>query len=94
MWSKKKVKKQGLKKVQGKCYFCDVSDYDCLNVHRIVPGEKGGVYDDFNTIVVCANCHNLIHSDEKKIVIDRKYRSTGPKGWVLHYWENGEEKWV
>lgn len=82
----KKVKKH----MDGKCHFCDVSDYSLLDVHRIVPGEEGGIYTEFNTVTVCANHHRSIHSGEIKI--DRKYMST--RGWVLHYWDqDGNEKW-
>jgi hypothetical protein len=91
MWSKKLINKVAKKKQEGKCFFCPVDDYACLACHRIVPGEDDGRYDDFNTLVVCANCHNKIHDGQ--IVIDRKYMSTGPRGWTLHFWENGEEKW-
>lgn len=91
MWSKKLINKVAKKKTEGKCFFCPVDDYACLNVHRIVPGENDGRYDDFNTLVVCANCHNKIHDGQ--IVIDRKYVSTGERGWTLHFWENGQEYW-
>lgn len=88
---KKLINKQAVKHIARKCYFCDVDDYACLNVHRIVPGEQGGQYTDFNTLVVCANDHARIHSGD--IVIDRKYASTSGKT-VLHYFENGVEKWL
>lgn len=88
--SRKLVNKQAKKRFEGKCCFCGESNYDLLDLHRIVEGANQGIYSDFNTIVCCANCHRKTHS--KVIVIDRKYFSTSGK-WVLHYWENGEEKW-
>jgi hypothetical protein len=87
---KKLVNKVAKKKMDGKCYFCPVNDYSWLHLHRILPGEDGGIYTDFNTITVCANCHERIHDGQIKI--DRKYFSTSGK-WVLHYFENGEEFW-
>ncbi len=87
---KKLINKKSKKHAQGKCYFCDVDDYAQLNVHRIFYGEDGGEYTDHNSLVVCANCHARIHDDQ--IVIDRKYNSTSGKT-VLHFWDNGEEKW-
>ena len=84
------INKVVTKKSEGKCYFCDVDDYAQLNVHRILYGEDGGEYTDHNSLVVCANCHARIHDEQ--IVIDRKYNSTSGKK-VLHYWDNGEEKW-
>jgi hypothetical protein len=92
MWSKKLINKIAKKKGEGKCFFCPVDDYACLQVHRIVPGENDGVYNDFNTVVACGNCHSRIHDGQIKI--DRKYTSTNPRGWTLHFWEDGVEKWL
>ena len=91
MRKRKLINKKAIKKFAGKCFFCDVNDYACLNCHRILPGEQNGIYTDFNTLIVCANCHNKIH--DSQIVIDRKYMSTNSRGWVLHFWENNEEFW-
>ena len=43
------------KKIDKCCYFCEEKDYSVLDVHRIVPGEDGGKYTDFNTLTCCAN---------------------------------------
>jgi RNA polymerase subunit RPABC4/transcription elongation factor Spt4 len=91
MRKKMLINKQAKKHFEGKCFFCGLDDYACLNCHRIVPGEEKGIYSDFNTLVVCANCHNKIHDGQ--IIIDRKYNSTNARGWTLHFWESGEEKW-
>jgi hypothetical protein len=87
------INKVAKKKMDGKCYFCPESDYNCLHCHRILPGEDGGIYTEFNTITVCANCHNKLHGENPAIILDRKYMSTTGR-WVLHFWENGEEKWL
>lgn len=87
---RKLIDKQATKHFQGKCYFCPVDDYACLNVHRIVPGENGGTYTEHNTVVCCANCHNKIHDGQIKI--DRKYASSSGK-LVLHFWEGEVEYW-
>lgn len=94
LWYKKRINKKAKKKVEGKCFFCPVDNYACLQAHRILPEEKGGIYDDFNVLVICANCHTRIHANPPQIVIDRKYMSTNQRGWTLHFWENGEEKWL
>lgn len=77
-----KTKKQIKKLVDGSCYFCKESDYDLLDVHRIIEGKDGGVYCEMNTITVCCKCHRKIHSG--KIVVHRKYTTTLGKV-VLHY---------
>jgi len=89
----KLINKEAFKKLAGHCYFCPCADYACLHVHRIIPGEDDGIYSTFNSLVVCANHHNLIHSDDPPIVIDRKYLCTNGK-WLLHFWENGKECWM
>lgn len=87
---KKLVDKKAKKRADQKCKFCGETEYCTLDVHRILPGEKGGRYEDLNTVTSCSNCHRKIH--EGKIKVDRMYYST--KGWVLHYFdENGEEHW-
>lgn len=84
------INKQYKKKQEGKCYFCKESDYAVLDCHRIIEGQDGGKYTAHNTVVTCSNCHRRIHDGQ--IVIDRKYFSTSGK-WILHFFENGEEKW-
>lgn len=84
------IDKVAKKKLAGVCHFCNMEEYAALQVHRIIHGQQGGTYTEMNTIVTCANCHTLIHNGQ--IVIDRKYQSSSGR-WILHYWENGIEKW-
>jgi 5-methylcytosine-specific restriction endonuclease McrA len=78
------------KRVAKKCFFCPCDIYGLLDVHRIVPGEEGGRYTEFNSVTTCANCHRKMHEGIIKII--GKHSSTA--GYVLHYIdENGEEKW-
>ena len=78
------------KRVFGRCFFCGEDNYALLDVHRIQPGAEKGKYTNFNTLTTCCKCHRLIHSGS--IIIDRKYPTT--KGTpIVHFWENGEEKW-
>lgn len=84
------INKQLKKRRDGKCYFCPETNYDLLDVHRILEGSEGGKYTANNSLTVCCRCHRLIHSGAIKL--DRKYLSTSGK-YVLHYWdENGVEK--
>lgn len=79
------------KRVTTKCLFCDETNYDLLDVHRIVPGSDGGKYTTMNTVVVCVKCHRLCHSGAIKI--ERKYTTTRATP-IVHFWQDGEEKWV
>ena len=85
-----RIRKHAKKMVEGRCRFCGESDPSLLDSHRIVPGSAGGVYHERNEVTVCANCHRRVHAGT--IVIDRKYLSTH-KGWILHYWLDGVERW-
>ncbi|MGE0569252.1 MAG: HNH endonuclease [Bacteroidia bacterium] len=87
---KKLVDKKSRKHFEGKCYFCDESDYSLLDVHRILPGEEGGRYVEHNVVVTCANCHRKIHDEQIKI--DRfYYTSSGIH--ILHFWDEKGEHW-
>ena len=85
----KLIDKQIKKRSAGKCYLCEEDNILLLDCHRILEGKDGGRYVDHNVIVVCSLCHRKIHAGQ--IVVDRWYQGTG--GRILHYTENGEEKW-
>jgi hypothetical protein len=88
---KKLSKKQIKKRIDKKCYFCDCSDYELLDVHRIIPGEDGGKYTDWNMLTTCCLCHRKIHAGQIKII--GKHFSTSGRH-VIHYInEEGKELW-
>jgi len=88
---KKLIDKKSKKKHDGKCYFCGISEYELLDVHRMLEGKDGGKYTEFNTICSCSNCHRKIHAG--KITIHGRHYSSSGK-YVLHYTnEEGEEVW-
>lgn len=81
--------KQIFKKIDKKCYFCD--ETEALDSHRIFPGAKGGKYKRRNTLTTCPNHHRKIH----KGIIEILGRHLSTNGhYILHYMENGEEKWL
>ena len=87
---KKLINKKHKKKQDKKCYFCGESDYDLLDVHRILEGANGGKYTEFNSVVTCVACHRKIHAD--RIKIHGRHLSTS--GYVLHFTnEEGKEVW-
>jgi hypothetical protein len=92
MRRKKLIDKQAFKKMEGRCFFCEESDYNLLDVHRILEGSEKGQYTNTNSLVVCCKCHRKIHAGYIKPI--RKYlRSDGL--WVLNYIdENEQEQWV
>lgn len=82
------MNKKILKKTAKKCYVCDESNYNLLDVHRIQWGKS---YSKSNTVVLCVNCHRKVHCLPPEIVIFGWLNST--KGKVLHYInEQGEEQ--
>ena len=52
-----RIKKQFPNK---KCILCGWEKAEC-DKHRILPKNKGGTYKNGNVIIVCPNCHRLIH---------------------------------
>ena len=83
-------KKQIFKRVDKECYFCGPTDYALLDAHRIKPGEEGGKYTRKNVLTICTLCHRKIHSGIIKIL--GRYNTTAGRD-IVHYLENGEEKW-
>ena len=41
------------------CWHCGW-DGPC-DIHRIKSGSQGGQYEDKNVVVLCPNCHRLVH---------------------------------
>lgn len=79
---KKLSKKQLQKRCDKKCHFCDVSEYELLDVHRLIPGADGGKYKKGNMVVACALCHRKIHAGMIKI-LGRYFSSKGI--YVINY---------
>lgn len=91
---KRLVNKEALKRGAVKCKFCTCDVYELLDVHRILEGKDGGTYEQTlthgNCVVLCANCHRMVHAGIIKI--DRWYTTTMGK-MVLHFWKDGTEFW-
>lgn len=63
---------------------CSVTNTKLLHHHHIVERKEVGTCNNkWNLAVVCANCHNLIHSGELEIV--GVYPSTNIEGRQLVY---------
>jgi hypothetical protein len=86
-----KTRKQIAKLAARKCVFCGESNYTLLDLHRIIPGEHGGTYNNWNTIACCCRCHRLIHAGEIIVMGKRKWTG-GP--WCLHVFIDGEERFI
>lgn len=46
------------------CSICGWNESTC-DIHHIVPKSKGGTNENSNLIVVCPNCHRIIHTTDK-----------------------------
>jgi hypothetical protein len=93
MRKKRHSRQQVRRFVDKKCYFCPNDNPAVLHCHRIFEGQHGGTYDPRNTVCACANCHSRIHAGQ--IVIHGRHPAYGgDKLWVLHYTEDGVEKWL
>jgi len=62
-----------MKKYNFTCQKCKwkpgkLDDIDILRVHHKIPQSQGGSNELKNLIVLCKDCHNLIHKDLKKIM--------------------------
>ena len=89
--ARKRSVKQIKKMYDKECYFCGEPEYGLLDGHRIHEGKDGGTYHWWNILTVCCKCHRKIHTGIIKIL--GKHPCTWGKMYVIHYVENGEEKW-
>lgn len=46
------------------CSICGWNEATC-DIHHIIPKKNGGADDNDNLIIVCPNCHRVIHSNKK-----------------------------
>jgi len=82
---RKRPGRKTVNKLSKGCYFCPERDVAVLDTHRI---ESGGVYQEWNELVLCATCHRRVTAG--RIVVDRKLSST--KGIMLRFFVDGEER--
>ena len=85
------IDKKIYKLASGACKICGETDPAVLDVHRIIEGANGGRYTKENSVCLCCKCHRKVHDGQ--IVIDRYYLSSNGK-YVLHLFDNGEEKFI
>lgn len=58
---KPELKKDIYSKYANKCYVCNYSIVPALRVHHIIPREFGGNNNFENFVLLCSNCHTLVH---------------------------------
>ena len=46
------------------CSICGWNESTC-DIHHIIPKKEGGTNDNDNLIIVCPNCHRVIHTTNK-----------------------------
>jgi hypothetical protein len=86
------INKKALKKYASKCFFCPVSNYELLDVHRIYDGQYGGTYEPINSLICCANCHRAIHANIFQVI--KKHKSYGENLFLVEVIENNKTKFL
>jgi hypothetical protein len=90
MARKKPTPQQCRKHYDKVCYFCPEDRYELLDAHRILEGANGGTYHWANMLTLCCKCHRKEQAGIIKILGSHPC-SNGRR--VIHYVEDGEEKW-
>lgn len=55
-----------LKKLNMKCSICGWNKATC-DIHHILPKKCGGTDDNNNLIILCPNCHRMVHNHSNEI---------------------------
>ena len=61
-----KLKERLAKTRGGQCEKCGHENYNILQVHHILPKASGGTNEKSNLMLLCPNCHAIIHLGESK----------------------------
>jgi 5-methylcytosine-specific restriction endonuclease McrA len=81
-------KRTGIKLEKTKCEVCSYAVPAALHIHHIIPQCDERCSNNLNNLaVLCAICHNLVHTGD--ITIIGVYSST--KGRQLMYFKKGEQ---
>lgn len=72
------------------CEICKTTNRGHLDIHHVIPRcDERSHNNNSNLVVLCANCHDLIHSGE--IIIIGVYSSTSINGRTILFFNKGEE---
>jgi predicted HNH restriction endonuclease len=72
------------------CEVCFETKKSTLNIHHIIPQcDERSSNNNYNLAVLCANCHNLVHSGD--ITIIGVYSSTNNNGRSVLFFRKGEK---
>lgn len=68
------------------CSICGWKDSTC-DIHHIIPKKLGGTNDNLNLIIVCPNCHRILHTSNKYDHIDLNKLSVDNifNDWLNYY---------
>jgi len=70
-----------------KCEICTL-DFPSCDTHHIISKSKGGSNDCHNKVLLCPNCHRLVHFS--KIILEGKFLTTN-EGYKLIWRMNNTE---
>ena len=58
-----------LKRAEKECQLCGWKESSC-DIHHIIPRKEGGSDESTNLIVVCPNCHRILHTIKNRFPLD------------------------
>jgi len=69
------LKQRVFKKYDRRCYVCGFSIDIALRVHHIIPVSLGGTDEMENLVLLCPNCHALVHRCSSKRFVGKDISS-------------------
>ena len=61
-----RIRQFALLTLNGECSVCGFHAGRILRLHHIIPVSEGGTNDASNLILLCPNCHDLVHEAARR----------------------------
>lgn len=78
------LKKQKIIEEKCECEICKYGFVPVLQVHHIIPVSEGGDNEQENLILLCPNCHKILHHCYRNINDEKVIRDTYSNIYDIH----------
>lgn len=82
-------KSEVLESGEGQCYICRMENSNLLEVHHIVPIKDGGDGSFENMVLLCPNCHAIVHNCIR-CMNEKSVQKWCMQDWIDEFWSKNQ----